>query len=160
MKYLEFPSRRSLPWRYTFNHQLVPLRVMELPAWLCSIDQFRPQLRSAMSELSVYPSSLSAFLVRILEKLEVVDCGWASLDMPDGSTFKFRRGGYRISSGIRSLAGGVSSGFCLLHQNTPFLWQSSCPDAMHLTIQLLLLVILTSLIVGLVQIRRSKKSEV
>jgi hypothetical protein len=34
------------------------------------------------------------------------------------------------------------------------------PDAMHLTIQLLLLVILTSLIVGLVQIRRSKKSEV
>ena len=29
--------------------------------------------------------------------------------------------------GIISLAGGVSSGFCLLHQNTPFLWQSSCP---------------------------------
>ena len=34
------------------------------------------------------------------------------------------------------------------------------PDAMHLTIQLLLLVIIASLIVGLLQIQRSKKSDV
>lgn len=34
------------------------------------------------------------------------------------------------------------------------------PDAMHLVIQLLLLVIITSLIVGLVQTRRSKRLQV
>ena len=40
----------------------------------------------------------------------------------------------------------------------PSIGNHLAPDAMHLTIQLLLIVIVTSTIVGLVQIQRSKKS--